>query len=44
LWSNVRPYMVNEIVPLANEKPFWTEYEKQKESGGIKDWTIPNLD
>ncbi len=43
-WSNVRPYMVNENVPLAKEKPFWTEYKKQKESGGIKDWTIPNLD
>jgi arylsulfatase len=39
-WSELRPYMVNENVPLAKEKPFWIEYEKQKESGGIKDWVI----
>ena len=43
-WSNVRPYMVNETVPVAKEKPFWTEYKKQKESTGIKDWIMPNLD
>ena len=43
-WSKVRPYMVNENVPLAKEKPFWVEYKKQKESGGIKDWITPNLD
>ncbi|MCK5852690.1 arylsulfatase [bacterium] len=43
-WREVRPFMVNENVPLAQEKPFWMEYKKQKESGGIKDWIIPNLD
>jgi arylsulfatase A-like enzyme len=43
-WSKVRPYMVNENVPLLKEKPFWEEYKKQKESGGIKDWIIPSLD
>jgi arylsulfatase len=39
-WSEVRPYMINENIPLAKERPFWIEYEKQKESGGIKDWVI----
>ncbi len=43
-WNDVRPYMVNENVPLAREKPFWVEYEKQKEARGIKDWVIHNLD
>ena len=43
-WSNVRPYMVNEDVPLADEKPFWVDYEKQKEASGIKDWVKPDLE
>jgi len=43
-WTNVRPFMVNESVPLAQEKPFWVEYNKQKESTGIRDWVRPNLD
>jgi arylsulfatase A-like enzyme len=43
-WSKVRPYMVNENVPLAKEKPFWIEYEKQKELGGIKEWIKPSFD
>jgi arylsulfatase len=43
-WTNVRPFMVNDNVPLANEKPFWVEYDKQKESVGIKDWKAPILD
>ncbi len=43
-WRGVRPFMVNENVPLANEKPFWIEYEKQKESGGIKKWQARNLE
>ncbi len=42
-WRNVRPFMVNENVPLAKEKPFWTEYYKQKESEGIKNFVIPNI-
>lgn len=42
-WSEVRPYMVNENVPLAKEKPFWIEYEKQNKTGEIKDWVLPNL-
>lgn len=43
-WSRVRPYMVNENVSLSKEKPFWMEYEKQKELGGIKEWIRPSFD
>ncbi|NQU51077.1 MAG: arylsulfatase [Bacteroidetes bacterium] len=43
-WSEVRPFMVNENVALAKEKPFWVEYKKQEAAGGIKDWVVPNLD
>ena len=43
-WREVRPYMVNENVPLAAEKPFWIEYEKQKELVGVKDWISPSFD
>ncbi len=43
-WHKVKPYMANENVPLAKEKPFWVAYNAQKESEGIKDWIIPNLD
>ena len=42
-WSEVRPLMVNEKVPLTPEKPFWVEYEKQKQAGGIKEWVKPDL-
>jgi len=42
-WSNIQSYLINENVPLAKEKPFWMQYEKQKESTGIKDWIMPNL-
>lgn len=43
-WDTVRPLMVNEMVPLAEEKPFWVEYEKQQEEGEIKQWKRPSLD
>lgn len=43
-WTEMRPFMVNENVPLASEKPFWVEYKKQEETTGIKDWVQPNLD
>ena len=43
-WNNVRPFMVNENVPLAKEKPFWKAYYKQKETTGIKDWVKPDID
>ncbi len=42
-WTSVRPYMVNENVSLAKEKPFWVEYEKQKKLGEIKAWIKPEL-
>jgi len=42
-WENIIPFLVNENVPLAKEKPFWTEYYAQKDSIGIKDWIIPDL-
>jgi len=35
-WSEVRPLMVNETVPLLNERPFWVDFEKQKSSRGIE--------
>jgi len=34
-WSEVRPLMVNEDALLTKERPFWVEYEKQKNSTGI---------
>ena len=34
-WSEARPLMVNETAPLAKERPFWVDYEKQKETTGI---------
>ncbi|MCL6295571.1 arylsulfatase [Jejuia spongiicola] len=43
-WSNIKPYLVNENIPLAEEKPFWIEYNKQRELDGIKAWVKPNLD
>lgn len=42
-WREVRPYMVNENVPLAEEKPFWTDYKKQEEMEGVKEWVVPSL-
>lgn len=43
-WSDVRPLMVNENAPLAKEKPFWVEYQKQVETTGIKDWVKPDME
>ena len=42
-WKNVKPYMVNENVPLAQEKPFWVDYKKQQELKGIENCVVPNL-
>ena len=42
--NNVKPFLVNEKVSLASERPFWVEYAKQKESTGIKNWEAPNLE
>jgi arylsulfatase A-like enzyme len=42
-WEEVRPYMVNETESLDKERPFWVEYEKQKEESGIPEWEKPVL-
>lgn len=38
-WKKARPLMVNEDAPLDVEKPFESNYLKQKEAGGIPEWT-----
>lgn len=43
-WKEVSPYLVNEDAFLADTKPFWVQYYKKKESEGIKNWKMPNLD
>ena len=43
-WNEVRPLMVNENVPLSRERPYWVHYYNQKESQGIKNWEIPEID
>ena len=42
-WDEVRPFMVNDGVPLAKEAPFVVRYEKQLKEKGIPDWTPPQL-
>ncbi|MFC7338733.1 arylsulfatase [Haloferula chungangensis] len=37
-WDDARPLMINEDVPLAKEKPFHVDYNKQKETIGIPLW------
>jgi arylsulfatase len=34
-WTNVQPYLVNENVPLPNEKPYWVAFENQTKTKGI---------
>ncbi len=43
-WDSVLPYLVNENIPLAGEKPFWVQYSAQKEAQGIEEWSPPGLD
>ncbi|MCL6265983.1 arylsulfatase [Flagellimonas myxillae] len=43
-WYSVQPYLINEKVPLAEKKPFWTAYYEQEEANGIQEWAMPNLD
>lgn len=40
-WSEVRPLMVNEDVPLAPAQPQAVRYEKQKAARGIPEWNPP---
>lgn len=42
-WNGVQKYLVNEDAPLLDHKPFWTEYNKQKETVGIEKWSKPKL-
>ncbi len=43
-WSETRPLMVNEDVPLAPERPYFALYEKQREESGIPKWMPPPVD
>jgi arylsulfatase A-like enzyme len=42
-WAKTRPLMINEDVPLAEEKPQVVRYEKQLKERGIPDWVPPAL-
>ncbi|MGQ1784479.1 arylsulfatase [Saccharicrinis sp. GN24d3] len=42
-WDEARPLMINDGVPLAEEKPFHVDYFAQKDSIGIPDWNEPDL-
>jgi arylsulfatase len=42
-WAQTRPLMVNEEVPLAEERPYWVLYEKQRYSEGVPKWGPPEL-
>ena len=42
-WKRVRPLLVNEDAPLDVEKPFESNYLKQKDGEGIPDWVVPSL-
>lgn len=42
-WKKTRPLMVNEDAPMSPTRPFHVLYEKQVKSGGIPQWTPPEL-
>lgn len=42
-WDEVRPLMINETVPLAEEKPYHVDYNAQKQGAGIPLWKAPEL-
>ena len=42
-WTETRPMMVNEDVPLSKTRPFHELYEKQLETTGIPNWVEPQL-
>ncbi len=42
-WDEVRPLMVNEDASLDQEAPFIVEFESQRDTTGIPDWTPPQL-
>ncbi|WP_309488952.1 arylsulfatase [Oceaniferula flavus] len=42
-WTEARPLMINDGVPLAEEKPFHVDYRAQKASTGIPAWDAPEI-
>ncbi|MEO0416160.1 MAG: arylsulfatase [Verrucomicrobiota bacterium] len=40
-WDQSRPLMINDGVPLAEERPYHVEYYAQEESTGIPMWEAP---
>jgi arylsulfatase len=42
-WQKTLPMLVNEDAKMSPTRPFWVEYNKQKESPGIPDWQPPEL-
>ncbi len=42
-WSEARPLMVNEAVPLSPTRPYHVWFEEQVAAGGIPDWEAPEL-
>ena len=42
-WDEVRPLMINEDASLDQEAPFIIDFELQKKTKGIPDWTAPQL-
>lgn len=42
-WDEVRPFMINEDVPLAKERPYHAAFAKQQAEKGIPAWTAPEL-
>ena len=42
-WDEVRPFMINEDVPLAKERPYHAAFRMQKAEKGIPAWTAPEL-
>lgn len=42
-WDDSRPLMINDGVPLAEEKPYHVNYNEQKATTGIPQWEEPEL-
>jgi arylsulfatase len=42
-WTETRPLMVNEDVPMSPTRPYHELYRRQMESTGIPDWKAPAL-
>ena len=42
-WSEARPLMVNEFVPMSKEKPYHVMYNQQMKNEGIIPWQKPDF-